>query len=454
MNYSSLLKIFEKMNKYVRVLLLSGMLLCLFSIIVFQQFLKMSGEELIESWLKAEATSIQQGNLLSSVSRAQGLVLIGNLVTKIQVKKFDNDKVIELMSFGNDNTPWQKTSKSIGRIEWNRIGIFTWVASYTFQSNSDTTIQFVFYSSRLVLIFWMYLGTISLLLFVSSFLVSKIEQQNSIEREVILRQAIENLISDKLIPDLLKIKVPKLIEHWESFKELLNRQKEQETKERAAILASNIAKQVAHDIRSPISVLNLSLRSLRTFEENKPQIDNALERINDIANNLLKPQDKKIESQSQILIEPAQKAFILIKPVIKSIIAEKKIEFHNKNIQFFFEEEDTLDIYTSLSVEILSRILSNALNNSVEAIENTGRITISVRAYTQFNYIVITDNGKGIPSDVLAEIGSAGRTYGKKGGNGIGLYFIKSSIEKIGGSLDIQSRENFGTMVTLKIPNS
>lgn len=452
-----LIRFFLKKYKNIVVLLSTALLLCIFSIIIFQQFLKMSGEELIESWLKAESTTLQQGNLLSAVSRAQGLVLAGNLVTEIQLKKIENEKWINLIDFGNIKASWQKTPDIPGKIQWTRIGFFSWAANYTFLTGDSTTIQFIFYSARLVLVFWIYLGIISLFVFISALLITKIERQNSIEREIILRKAIENLISDKLVPDILKLKVPKLVEHWQSFKNLLDRHKEQETKARAAILAANIAKQVAHDIRSPISVLNLILRSLTASDENKAQINTALKRINDIANNLLVPQDKKIEkieNQNQILVMPNQKVFILIKPVIRSIVAEKKIEFQNKNIEFLFKDDEDFDAYTSLTTEILSRVLSNALNNSVDAIDNVGKITISIRGYSKYNYIVIIDNGKGIPKDILPKIGTSGITYGKQNGNGIGLHFIKSSIEEIGGSVDIQSRENFGTMLTLKIPSS
>ena len=438
------------------VLLFTGLLLSFFSIFIFQQFLKITAEEVIESWLKAESTTLQQGNLLYAVTRTQGLALAGNFVTEIHLKKNDHGKLIDLIDFGSNQIPWQKNTGSPGKIQWIHVGLFSWSASYNFPSDENITIQFVFYSTRAVLVFFIYLGIISLLLLISSFLITQIERKNAIEREFILREAIENLIEDKSIPYILRLKVPKLIEYWQSFKDLLKQHTEQETKNQAAILVSKIAKQVAHDIRSPISVLNIVIKTISISEEKRSCILSAVQRINNIADNLLNQERLQIQSgtSTPISLEKKQTIITTIQPTVRTIITEKRVELHNRpNVQITFEEEsESFLAYTEVSEDILCRMLSNTINNAIEAIDRSGEIKISVRSYENYNCIVVTDNGKGIPKDTLSKLGKEGFTFGKPNGNGLGLHFIKVSIEKVGGRLEIQSRENFGTMVTLMFP--
>jgi hypothetical protein len=68
--------------------------------------------------------------------------------------------------------------------------------------------------------------------------------------------------------------------------------------------------------------------------------------------------------------------------------------------------------------------------------------------------ILIGDNGHGIPKEVLAKLGVRGGTYGKSEGNGMGLYHARTSLERWGGSLGVESEPGNGTEITLRLPRS
>jgi hypothetical protein len=67
-------------------------------------------------------------------------------------------------------------------------------------------------------------------------------------------------------------------------------------------------------------------------------------------------------------------------------------------------------------------------------------------------FISVTDNGKGIPADILPKLGNAGETYGKPHGTGLGLHHAKLCLQQWDGSISITSVEGQGTKVLLTLP--
>lgn len=107
------------------------------------------------------------------------------------------------------------------------------------------------------------------------------------------------------------------------------------------------------------------------------------------------------------------------------------------------------------------RVVSNLLQNSVEATiekskmsagEIKPRINIQMIEGDSRIGLTIRDNGIGIPRDILPRIGEVGFSYGKHGGNGVGLSSAKRWAESLGGELEIRSLEGTGTEVRLTLP--
>lgn len=105
-----------------------------------------------------------------------------------------------------------------------------------------------------------------------------------------------------------------------------------------------------------------------------------------------------------------------------------------------------------MDVGIFSRILSNILQNSIEAISNSGTISITLESSLQHTVISISDNGCGIPESVLERLGKSDLTYGKANGNGLALQHAYSTIHSWNGTLKLDSKLNNGTTVTIVLP--
>tara|TARA_B100000949_G_C13990798_1_gene329060 strand:+ start:181 stop:480 length:300 start_codon:yes stop_codon:yes gene_type:complete len=95
----------------------------------------------------------------------------------------------------------------------------------------------------------------------------------------------------------------------------------------------------------------------------------------------------------------------------------------------------------------------NLLQNSIQAIEGTGVIRVSVSEGVDGIKVEITDSGSGISQDRIAEVfkfklAPKGRRVGMR----MGLPVSKRTIEELGGSLSLESSEGEGTTVKVKLP--
>ena len=93
-------------------------------------------------------------------------------------------------------------------------------------------------------------------------------------------------------------------------------------------------------------------------------------------------------------------------------------------------------------------------NNAVESYQSEGLVAIRIYEVSSCFVIVIQDFGRGISKDHLDQIGIKGFTFGKESGSGLGLNHALSTVISFAGSLDIDSRINQGTVVTIKVPKA
>lgn len=241
---------------------------------------------------------------------------------------------------------------------------------------------------------------------------------------------------------------------------LVIKQKEQAEKNQK-ILLGVVAKQVAHDIRSPLSVLNMITSSLEEVsEEKKELIKSSIQRINDIANDLLRRgKQTETSNQSSSEINFQDKKILLLNPIIESIVSEKRIQFKNRlKIDIHKSYSNVFNCFCSVNESNLKRILSNLINNSVEAIkENCGTIELALTSNSKDAIIKITDNGPGIPQHVLDKLGYESVSYGKdntESGSGLGVLHAKQTIESMNGKFSISSTLDKGTEVVISLPLS
>lgn len=218
---------------------------------------------------------------------------------------------------------------------------------------------------------------------------------------------------------------------------------------------SEQARQVAHDIRSPLAALEVVSGDVAQLPEDKRKlITGAVGRIRDIANSLL---DKHRTTEADMKARGQEApASCLLSSLIESVISEKRLQFRSRS---GVEIEACLDVSASYgifarvqSIEFM-RLLSNLVNNAVESFsEGDGAVRVSLSVSDGRARVSVQDDGKGIPPEILSKLGRRGETYGKAGGSGLGLHHARTTAEASGGSLEITSELGKGTTMIVLLP--
>ena len=210
---------------------------------------------------------------------------------------------------------------------------------------------------------------------------------------------------------------------------------------------SDLAAQVAHDIRSPLAALGSAAKDLALPEEQRKLMEGAVDRMRGIADDLL----QRYRAPSAATAR-AKVAVCALGGLIEQVLAEKRLQYKEKTgvkIEFTGASDE---IKAPTEPKELQRLISNLVNNSVEAFDGPGTVSVSLSAPNGRVLIEAKDNGKGVPPEILAKLGRKGETHGKAGGNGLGLYHARTTVETWGGGLKITSTPGKGTLVTIELP--
>lgn len=219
------------------------------------------------------------------------------------------------------------------------------------------------------------------------------------------------------------------------------------TREKALAL---LAAQVAHDIRSPLSALQIVLDvSEEMPEDTRLLMRTAITRITDISNTLL---DRQREEAPKA--QPGGKETVLLSSLIESVVTEKRARYRNLpnvRVDAAFGVE-SYGVFAKISPVELKRVVSNLIDNAVDALETKGAVHIGLRPFASSALITIEDNGKGIAPEILPLLMEKGASFGKDQGNGLGLFHAKQSLEGVGGKIQITSEVGRGTCVQVVLP--
>jgi signal transduction histidine kinase len=215
-----------------------------------------------------------------------------------------------------------------------------------------------------------------------------------------------------------------------------------------------LARQVAHDLRGPLTALQTIVSCKAVSNSYADLAQDVIHRIHGITHELLKSQKKDVVSENQTEVVS------LNKKTLQDLIGVlgQELQLRDPTCEVLVSSREDILIETlNLSVIELSRMVSNVMQNSLEARSNSQtRVVIDVRLRRSQDVVILSikDNGKGIPEHILPLIFSEGATYGKVNGHGLGLFSAKKLLKSRGGDIQISSLPNVGTEVTLMIPVS
>lgn len=219
-----------------------------------------------------------------------------------------------------------------------------------------------------------------------------------------------------------------------------------------------LAAGVAHEINNPLAIISTKtglIMDLLEISENfqyKTKIaseingtSDAVERCKVITHRLLgfaRRMDVSLES-------------IDINHLMQEVLSFLDQEALYRSIHIEMNLGDSLPVIESDRGQ-LQQIFLNLINNAIDAIHKNGKITISTRMRTpDFIQVDITDNGKGMPQEIMSHIFEpffTTKDSGEKRGTGLGLFITYGIVKKLGGHISVKSTEGVGTTFTVRLP--
>ena len=212
-----------------------------------------------------------------------------------------------------------------------------------------------------------------------------------------------------------------------------------------------MAKQVAHEIKNPLTPLKLGLQLLeKSWRDKDPKFDQKFERFS-------KSFVEQIESLSSIASEFSSFAKMPDTHIERINIFDMlsqavTIFIQMDNIKILFQQPEE-PFYINADRDQLLRCFNNLLKNAIEATspDKLGIIDISYLITSKNILLTIKDNGNGIPETMREKIFEPNFTT-KSSGTGLGLAFVKNSIENAGGKVWFETTPGIGTTFYLSLP--
>ena len=224
---------------------------------------------------------------------------------------------------------------------------------------------------------------------------------------------------------------------------------------------AKMAAQLAHDIRSPLAVMEITLLALskNTSDAQRIMLSEAIQNVRDISNNLLERyrndernvSDSSIVSSEALLDDGNIPRPLLLSSLIENVISQKRQEWHDKPCFLkIIISSCSRGQWIIAAPNQIKRALSNLLNNAYEAIELERDIQIELTKIENKLQLKISDSGQGIPSDKIDAVLS-GVSFKHKG-EGLGLVSAKRYLSSLEGELTLSSVEFEGADVILCFP--
>lgn len=211
-----------------------------------------------------------------------------------------------------------------------------------------------------------------------------------------------------------------------------------------------MAKQVAHEIKNPLTPMKLHIQHLQRVAEANPQDMN--ERVIRLADMLI----EQIDTLSHIATEFSSfaklpKANLEILNVLDVLQSVSDLFQQNTNCEVKLYATDQL--YINADREQCLRVFTNLLKNAEQSVPEDRKGKIEVVAFENEGWVRVNvkDNGCGIPESIQQKLFTPNFTT-KSTGTGLGLAMVKNIILSFNGTINFVTEENVGTIFTVSFP--
>ena len=210
-------------------------------------------------------------------------------------------------------------------------------------------------------------------------------------------------------------------------------------------MTGQIARSIAHEVRNPLTNLNLALEQLKEEVEINDDTGLYFDIIRRNADRIEQLITEMLKSSKPKQLNPEVEN---INDVLNDAVDMTKDRIKLRGIELVLDLDEDLPL-VSLDKEQLKTAFLNIIINAIEAIQNEkGTLHISTSAKDDQVLVTIEDNGKGIPQDEIKKLFDPFFT-GKKGGMGLGLTSTQNIVNSHHARINVISEVDKGTKFVL-----
>lgn len=268
------------------------------------------------------------------------------------------------------------------------------------------------------------------------------EKIDSIKKDIESEKISQNKIKQKINFKTKSLKKANIVlsQTQQNLEKILN-DKSDDFENKKLQIMGKLSSKMAHDIRNPLSVLSCQVELMKLKQKNRKD--------EELASSLLRMESAIISINNQI--NDVMK--FIHKPNLEKTSCDLKELVENSMLEIKFPKDIDLELYlTSCTIQCdvtkIKGIVTNILQNSVDALDSKGRISLMIEDNDDNVEIKISDSGFGIPKENLKKIFEPLFTT-KSTGTGLGLASCKQLIEMHGGTISVH---NHPTTFTITLP--
>jgi len=377
------------------------------------------------------------GNLINSTLPKNEISFINKeLLNKILSQK--DSKIIEITQ--KDQVQYRSSFSLILDDNFNPL----WILNLPYYD--DDNLNSYELESFLIILgevyFFLFILSIIISYFVSQYMTKAIS-----EIALKMKQTRLDKRNSKIKINARSKEVKSLVESYNNMVDMLDKNVKELSKSNKEQAWREMAKQVAHEIKNPLTPIKLSVQSFeRDFRNDKKNKD----KVEDFSQTIIQQIDtmSSIASAFSNFAEmPTQQGEKL--NIVKAVRLSLEI-FKEKHIVFKSNEDK---IIINIDRPQIVRIMTNLIKNAVQACENTNSpsIKVSIKKMSKTVSISVRDNGNGIPLNIRKNIFEPNFTT-KSGGMGLGLGMVKNLVNSYEGKIDFESKVNKGTTFKITFP--
>jgi signal transduction histidine kinase len=209
-----------------------------------------------------------------------------------------------------------------------------------------------------------------------------------------------------------------------------------------------MARQVAHEIKNPLTPMRLSIQHLQQAYADR------VEDFGTLLNRITATMIEQIDALSRIASEFSSFARMPPRSMqpcsVHAIVRDVVTLFQQEKLTFTLALDADTDVVRADPDE-LRRVVINILRNAVQAMNGRGSVSIRTSSAAGSMTVRIEDSGPGIPEELRGRLFEPNFST-KSEGMGLGLAIVKRAVEDMGGSVAVESALGKGTAMILRMP--